>query len=173
MAAYAFSDLHGQYKLWEQIKNFIQPDDIVYCLGDCADRGPNGWKIIKEIINTPNIIYIRGNHEQFLIDEDQWLWNYNGGAPTIADWDTAPEEEYKKVKDFLEKTDFIVKYSRTDGKTIALCHAGFDPETFQYHDDKDLLWDRNHIGYQWPDGWDDLYIIHGHTPIKYMQHFTR
>ena len=173
MATYVFSDLHGQYELWKQIKDFIKPNDLVYCLGDCADRGPAGWKIIKEVMDTPNIIYIRGNHEQFIIDEDQWLWSYNGGAPTIADWDTASEEEYKKVKDFLEKTDLIATYSRSDGKTIALCHAGFNPEIILYHDDEDLLWDRNHIRYEWPQGWDDLYIIHGHTPIQYMREFTR
>ena len=42
MSTYVFSDLHAQYNLWQQIKNFIKPDDLVFCLGDCVDRGPVG-----------------------------------------------------------------------------------------------------------------------------------
>ena len=174
MAVYAFSDLHGQYDLWKQIKEFIKPEDTVYCLGDCADRGPDGWKIIKEVMDTPNIIYIRGNHEQFIIDEDQWLWSYNGGTPTIADWEAAPEEEYKKVKEFLQETSLIENYVNEKGETITLCHAGFDPEIIKYRNDEDLLWDRNHMGYEWPDAeWYFLKIVHGHTPIQYMKEFVR
>ena len=50
MATYAFSDLHGEYKLFKQIQEYIQKDDVVYCLGDCCDRGPDGIKIIQEVL---------------------------------------------------------------------------------------------------------------------------
>lgn len=93
MRTLAFSDLHGQYKLWKQIENFIQPEDKVFCLGDCADRGPEGWQIIKEVLATPNITYLRGNHEQFIIDEDFWLWTYNGGTSTIDAAESDTDEE--------------------------------------------------------------------------------
>lgn len=36
MARDAFSDLHGRLDLFNKIIDFIQPDDIVYCLGDCG-----------------------------------------------------------------------------------------------------------------------------------------
>ena len=60
MNVYACSDLHGMYDLYQQIKDFIKPEDIVYCLGDCGDRGPDGWQIITEIINNPQWIYLYG-----------------------------------------------------------------------------------------------------------------
>ena len=39
MAVYACSDLHGTMFLYKQIKNFLEPNDIVYFLGDAGDRG--------------------------------------------------------------------------------------------------------------------------------------
>ena len=33
MARYAFSDLHAQTNLWEQIKNYIKKDDELFFLG--------------------------------------------------------------------------------------------------------------------------------------------
>ena len=168
MRTLVFSDLHGQYGLWKQIERFIQPDDKVYCLGDCADRGPDGWKIIKEVLNTPNITYIRGNHEQFIIDEDYSLWRYNGGDPTINASDLDTDKNWDMVRRKLMDTPLIVNYTNNKGIDIALCHAGFDPKIIQYQDDYDLIWDRRHLERSWPEGWDNLIVIHGHTPIPYI-----
>ena len=46
---YACADLHGQYELWKQIRDYCAEDDIIYFLGDACDRGPEGIKIIKEL----------------------------------------------------------------------------------------------------------------------------
>ena len=73
MAIYCFSDLHGRYELWEQIKNYIKPEDIVYCLGDCIDRGYRGYEILKEVLEHPQITFLLGNHEDFLMQNGAWL----------------------------------------------------------------------------------------------------
>lgn len=172
MAVYAFSDLHGQYALWKQIESFLKPGDSAYCLGDCGDRGPHGWQIIKEVLDHPQITYIRGNHDQFIIDNDRWLWSYNGGKPTMEAIELDTDENYYKFKTLLEKTSLIEDYKSACGKTITLCHSGFDPWFVQFKDEYDaLLWDRDHISRCWPEDWDDLIIIHGHTPIRYMNDF--
>ena len=36
MAIYAIADLHGQYNLFQQVKEYIKPTDKVYVLGDCG-----------------------------------------------------------------------------------------------------------------------------------------
>ena len=36
MSVFACSDLHGMFNLYKQIKNFLKPEDKVYCLGDCG-----------------------------------------------------------------------------------------------------------------------------------------
>ena len=56
MARYAFSDLHGNYKLWREICARTQPNDKLYCLGDIIDRGEDGYKICLEMISIPTYL---------------------------------------------------------------------------------------------------------------------
>ena len=96
MSVYAFSDIHGQRKLFDQVMAEIGPDDTVYFLGDAIDRGPNGWAILKELMNDPRVIYIKGNHEDMMcnalwrypdyppISNAMSIWNRNGNIPTLT-----------------------------------------------------------------------------------------
>ena len=88
MATYASADWHGCYWIWEKIKEILKPDDTLYFLGDAADRGSDGWQIIKELLNDSRIIYLKGNHEDLLIKAignittndiqyDHFHWNNN------------------------------------------------------------------------------------------------
>ena len=54
---YAVSDLHGYFNLYEQIKNFIQPEDEVIFLGDATDRGPQSLELAKAIYADPQFTY--------------------------------------------------------------------------------------------------------------------
>ena len=65
---FACSDLHGMMNLYKQIKEFIEPEDTVICLGDCGDRGYDSWELIKKVYTDPQFIYLMGNHERMLID---------------------------------------------------------------------------------------------------------
>ena len=64
---YAVSDLHGYFNLYEQIKNFIQPEDKVIFLGDATDRGPQSLELAKTIYADPQFTYLKGNHEDMLV----------------------------------------------------------------------------------------------------------
>ena len=172
---YACSDLHGMYSLFEQIKNFIQPDDIVYCLGDCGDRGPSGWRIISEVMDNPQWKYLKGNHEDMLakaiksnhrdycFSEEQDLLYYNGGRLTYEAWEkeTQWDESWGKR---LHELPYYDKYYNTSNQMILLSHSGcIHPD--QYIPERDCLWDRSHMGITtWPLR-DDVYIVHGHTPV--------
>jgi calcineurin-like phosphoesterase family protein len=68
MAVYACSDLHGMLHFYKAIKDILKPEDIVYFLGDAGDRGPHPWECIKTIMDDPQFIYIKGNHEDMLVD---------------------------------------------------------------------------------------------------------
>jgi predicted phosphodiesterase len=61
MSVYAVSDMHGCIDAYWKIKNYINPEDTVYCLGDCGDRGPESWNTIKMVLTDPQFIYIKGN----------------------------------------------------------------------------------------------------------------
>ena len=58
MSVYAFSDLHGNGILWDKIKSFLGEDDKAYFLGDACDRGPDGWRILKEILADERIVFL-------------------------------------------------------------------------------------------------------------------
>lgn len=171
MAMYAVSDLHGMYNLWKQVKNFIKEDDILYVLGDCADRGEDGWKIIKEVIDMPNIVYIRGNHEQMIIDNDISLWYYNGGGPTIRAAEADIVEERERVIKWLEENTifYTTNLRNKNNDLILLSHAGYDPNNIPF-ENEDYLWDRYHLPHKW-EYTDDCYVIHGHTPIQHMKKY--
>lgn len=166
MAKYAVSDLHGMYNLWAQVKNFITEDDVLYILGDCIDRGEDGWQIIKEIIDMPNVVYLRGNHEQMMIDGERQIWIYNGGEPTIKAMNADTYEEWDRVFSWIKENTIydVVEITNENNDIILLSHTGCSQIKFS-------LWDRHHLSNEWR-GEDNVYIIHGHTPVQYMPDFV-
>jgi serine/threonine protein phosphatase 1 len=119
MAIYAIGDIHGEIDLLLQalsaLRNRLRSKDRVVFLGDYVDRGPDSKGCIDQLIafreEHPNAIFLRGNHDQFLLsafDEpvlrvdgeycevggETMLWLQNGGdialrsygIDTIYDW---------------------------------------------------------------------------------------
>lgn len=194
MAVYACSDLHGMLHFYKAIKDKLEPGDTVYFLGDAGDRGPHCWETIKAIIDDPQFIYLRGNHEAMLCDvldehlcyghpeyHSMHLLSMNGGDRTFEEAIADPQMEtyYRK----LARLETLVEYTNTNGERIILSHAGFTPwkEDFWADDEekkdivyrrpsyKDLIWDRDHFLDEWTaEDCVDCYIVHGHTPIPYL-----
>lgn len=190
MAVYAVADLHGRYDLFQMIKDHIKPEDIVYVLGDCGDRGPDGWKIIKEVYENPQFIYIKGNHEDMLVkamksltkcrdkdeedlflnyDSNYRLCRYNGGENTFREW-RKEEHKYSWIAK-LESLPLEKIYVNKRGQRIVMCHAGYTPHLGALLWTDDYLWDRDHFCSQWDMDYVDTFMIHGHTPIPYMDEY--
>lgn len=168
MARYAVADLHGRYDLFEMIRDYLQPEDTLYVLGDCGDRGPDGWKIIKEVYDHPQMIYIKGNHEDMLVnamihDYDIQLCFMNGGRPTYEAWQQEATEEKAFWRKALMDLADSYAFQNDQGQSVMLCHAGCSPDNAD-----DLIWNRDHIGEEWPENYDNMIIVHGHTPIELM-----
>ena len=173
MANYACADLHGCGNLWDAIKNFLQPDDKLYFLGDAIDRGPDGYRIMKEMLADPRVFYIMGNHEYMMINAienapiDFEIWSYNGCSPTYDAWiqDGRPMGIIRQLKSLPTLHTFVNKYD----EELYLCHAGFNWKYFDQLDDYKLVWDRRHINQD-----NDIVnetgalIVHGHTPTPYL-----
>ena len=165
---YAISDIHGMYNLWRQAIESLDETDTLYVLGDCGDRGPDGWKIIKEALADPRVVYIRGNHDQMLLDSwktewhDNYLWFSNGGYET---WDALMmDEKYEIYLTQLARTKLYHCYENKEGKKIHLSHAGFTlREDGKLPRDGELLWDRDHIYYDEFVNRETEYVVHGHT----------
>ena len=173
MAIYACSDLHGRIDIYKKICDFLKPDDIIYFLGDANDRSPYGWKLIKEIYNNPQWIYLKGNHEDMLFkaiyeyfdtNYSSLYWYHmvmnNGGYQTFYDALEDPD-----VQDWLNKINQLPTQAKleTEKGIICLCHSGAFFST-----PKEQLWNREHFNNYWAHS-DQIFIVHGHTPVPYVK----
>lgn len=164
---YAVSDLHGQYELWKQIRDYLESDDKLIICGDCIDRGPRGIDILLEAMADRRCLVLKGNHElmlqQYLESHsrlDLQIWLRNGAQPT---YDAIPEDE-KALLGLIEMMPRWASY-----KKVFLCHAGCTPPLdFEYLDEEDFLWDRHHFYDEWKSVPTIETVVFGHTPISYL-----
>jgi serine/threonine protein phosphatase 1 len=187
MAVWVTTDLHGNYDLWTQIKNFLKEEDTLIFLGDAIDRGSRGFEIFMEMLEHPQVVYLRGNHEEMMADayllvEDSAKllkhWLKNGGGATKKNINSL-NLDWQTKKDFMEKVYKLpcyAEYENEMGIKFILCHAGYTPGEFYEKQDKwqkeqYMLWSRDHWKLPWPKDpeFDNVVIVHGHTPILLMK----
>jgi serine/threonine protein phosphatase 1 len=186
MSIYAVSDLHGKLEIYKRIKEFLKPEDTLVVLGDCGDRGPDGWEIIKDVyINSigedSQMIYIKGNHEDMLVNAlEEYLDNcygsetsllfHNGGYETFnALISTTAEENIKEWYWRLKNlsTSFMLPVG---GKKVCLTHAGGTSTTIKEltEEEKNEYFIWNRIGIEEDEPNDNYLWVHGHTPVFYF-----
>lgn len=65
-----FTDIHGHLSLYNEIIHWCKEQDpectIIYG-GDACDRGEYGYAIMNMLLNDPQIIYLKGNHEDLFV----------------------------------------------------------------------------------------------------------
>ena len=189
MATYVMSDLHGRYDRYEkmlQAINFSDSDKLIIA-GDVVDRGPDGIKILLDIMSRPNVEFIIGNHELLMIDaimslkddprETFGLWMYNwyseGGQKTHAKFKRLRAKERESVLRFLLNAPYSA-YKTVNGRSFYIVHGGpkhaADPEVLTYFStDKYIIaWCRPNVNTYIPMVGVD-YVIFGHTPTYYYQ----
>ena len=186
MAVYAVSDLHGQYSLWKAIKEYLKEDDILYYLGDAIDRGPQGWDIFTELLDDPRVIYIKGNHEDLMyysycstgpIGSKYFkLWKKNGAQETldnIAEKNLTVEQKLNYLEKIYDLPTCLT-YKNSKGQIFFLSHAGITPnKNYIDMDEFDRMYyemeNRKHFLDEWPKNMEDIFIIHGHTPVQLLR----
>ena len=65
-----FTDVHGQLDLFQTMRDWClkqDPECMIVFGGDACDRGEFGYDIMEAILDDPQIVYIRGNHEDMFI----------------------------------------------------------------------------------------------------------
>ena len=171
---YAIGDLHGCSKTFRKLVRDVirlEKSDVLYCMGDYIDRGPDSKGVIDFILelreNGYTVNTLRGNHDQMMMDasknsESLKDWLRNGGSTTLKSFNVQSYEELdSKYKRFFYETQF---YFET-GNYI-LVHAGLN---FRYEDPfqdtNAMMWirgftvDKKKLG--------DRIIVHGHTPLPW------
>lgn len=129
---YVCSDLHGQYELYKIMLGQLKDNDKLYILGDVIDRGPDGIKILQDILDHKNQVELFvGNHELMMIQSlfqknekelQNWIREANGGKKTQNDFLKLPIEEQEKIKELLLQST-VYKEICVNGENIYLVHA--------------------------------------------------
>jgi serine/threonine protein phosphatase 1 len=181
MATYVIGDVHGRIDQLEQLEQDVpwdlEKDKIVF-LGDLIDRGPGIPRVVDEVIRlqarNPNVVALRGNHEQMLLDcmefgDLGWLLPENGGQATIAQYG-CPLSMLRDLEDIKipkEHLDFFrsLPLFHEDERAIFV-HAGLvDGLTPEETDEDLLLWSRDFSFYTRYRG---KLCFFGHTPTRYL-----
>ncbi|MBN2426824.1 MAG: metallophosphoesterase [Deltaproteobacteria bacterium] len=93
MRLLAIGDIHGCLQTLEGLIDQVQPTkkDQVIFLGDYIDQGPSSKGVIDYLIKFgrrfPQTVFLRGNHEQMMLE----AWHYRGRPAkvreTLDSWD--------------------------------------------------------------------------------------
>ena len=73
-----FTDIHGMYDLYRAIMNYCNeqdPEAMIIFGGDACDRGKDGYKIMKELLDNPRVVYLKGNHEDMFVKAARQIKN--------------------------------------------------------------------------------------------------
>lgn len=172
----AIGDIHGCSQslkaLWEKLEPFSDASFIF--IGDYIDRGPDSKGVVDFLLkaqNERNCIFLRGNHEQMLLDsfhsKREYNWLLNGGDTTLESYGVEGADQIPD--DHLEFYINTKLYYQTDDYFFV--HAGVPPhqpiwKSIESEENNDFfLWGRDHIdSFETP--WEKT-VIFGHTPRPY------
>lgn len=170
---YVLSDIHGNTEAWNNIKRIINfcPNDTMIINGDVIDRNPGGIDILEEIMDTPNMHLIMGNHEYMMYlamkyNDSHCIMNWfdNGGDITLMEFHKRSKEQQDKILNYLIGLPQVVKIS-VNGITYEISHAApksTHEEDDEYNEYEFVLWDRTR--YMQPTDLGHPFIF-GHTPV--------
>ena len=177
---YVISDIHGCYDKYIKMIDLIglSDSDTLYVLGDVIDRGPDGIKILFDMMKRKNVIPIIGNHESMALGvmrissngltdvsfKNAYItWMYNGGEPTLKAFMSLDAAQRRQIRNYIDS--FMIYATVTvGGRNFHLSHTlpEYDPE-------RDIH-DVTYLEFIWgePD-YDTVYddntlFITGHTP---------
>ncbi len=191
---YCIGDIHGRYDLLIALHNKIVLDSegfsgkkLLIYLGDYIDRGLYSKEVVDLLLTQPvegfEAIYLRGNHEQVLLDflnldpniASQWF-NF-GGLATVFSYGLAIKgipvgDDLKQIQqDLINKipTEHISFYSHLQHSfeygDYFFVHAGVKPKVALSHQSKlDMMWIREEFlnsKFCHPK-----MIVHGHSVSK-------
>lgn len=178
---FVMGDSHGAYRAFLQVmerSKFDYERDKLICLGDVSDGWPEVPELIEEILKIKNLVWIRGNHDQWLKDFLKYgkqpdVWVLQGGASTREAYLERHPELMQKHREVLQKTVFYY----IDEKNRCFVHGGVKPGKHPKNTDKMYLmwdrqlWDLRHDHVQAEKLMNQFYEIYvGHTTIYSVSH---
>jgi serine/threonine protein phosphatase 1 len=199
---FAIGDIHGQVtmlrKLLDKLSKLpLRSTDSLLFIGDYVDRGEDSAAVIETLIELgqqrPDTVFLRGNHEQLMLDardsappevggwpgafvlsEQMLLWLSNGGEETMLSYSKDMDES-----DFLHWWDVVpeshwefmrqTRMEHISGR-YQFVHAGVLPGGEYYWEGRDQsldprLWIREPF-LSSTDDFGGRIVVFGHTPQR-------
>ena len=183
---YVMSDLHGCYDKYAGMLEKIGfgEGDTLYILGDVIDRGPDGIRILLDMMGRKNVIPVIGNHESLALSslkllrdgasEEELrkkraycLWMLSDGEPTAAAFRALQGNTQAALVDYIDSFS-VYEEITIDGWCFHLSHTlpdyrtGVDIHTVSL---PEFIWGE-------PDYFqcygDRTRFITGHTPTDFI-----
>ena len=123
-------DIHGGMRALTQVfeRALVTKKDKLIFLGDYVDSWSESPQVLDFLISlesTHNCIFLRGNHDDLLMDwlrgKDNELWHQHGGAATMKAYFRLTSEAKTKHIYFLQS----LQNYHLDKKNRLFLHAGF------------------------------------------------
>lgn len=133
-STYVCSDLHGEYPAYQAIIGQLKEKDKLYILGDVIDRGPDGIKILQDIMKRKEkgqVEFLIGNHELMMVQalilgdktqEKIWTSKENSGEVTKKAFEKLSPADQKSIKEFLLDS-YVYKNIDVDSQQVHFVHA--------------------------------------------------
>jgi hypothetical protein len=189
-----FTDIHGMYDLYRAIMDYCHeqdPEAMIIFGGDACDRGKDGYKIMKELLDNPYVLYLKGNHEDLFVHAAWYIkreYHNELTKEAIEEYlydcmlkDNPPAEVYQHLynggfnllrdwmldgmpQDFVDRINHLpITFSYND---IDFCHAGGRYKEFKSASDDEY-------NDEWVDKddlmmlvWDRNYLGQGWLPDR-------
>ena len=178
MRTLVIGDIHGQYNALMCVlcrANYNNEVDKLIVLGDECDGGPDSYKVIDYLSQYNNIISVRSNHSDWLVNYIKTtvelpIWTAQGGRATLWSYEL---ENHGKVPirhaDYLHKA---IPYYIDENNNVFV-HGGFTPNVpLESQDVEHLTWDRQLIEYARNNTIHDFnHVFVGHTTTVYYDSF--
>lgn len=176
----AFGDIHGCYKAAETaIKLTKEKKANAVFLGDYIDRGPDSIKTLEVLIEAkkqnPDWVFLRGNHDQMLIDlicgktDPNIEFEVPNGKTSNEEtskvffkWQNSPELLKNKIVSFLKCTKV---YHETEHWIYVHAPLKDSENPLDKKSQEELIWN-----YDLNPNWEGKPFIHGHkTTVKVLK----
>lgn len=137
------ADVAGRFDELMLLLVQMPKDEPIVLVGDLMDRGSQSKQVIEWAMRTPNVVAIKGNHEDMMIDfyEDTRIygyeiWEMNGGYKTLESY---KNEIPKEHIEWLKKNPIFIKENG-----LFISHAPWDPQLplGEIVNETDSLWNR-------------------------------
>ena len=171
----AFGDIHGCYQAAEAAVLLAKKENATSIfLGDYVDRGPNSIKtleiLIKAMKDNPDWIFLRGNHDQMLLDlifgkqiPNKEFDVYSGRtsnketSKVFQKWSDLSEIQKEEITKFLESTVFFHETNEW-----IFVHSPLKNSAVKINDKlkDELIWN-----YDLNPTWNGKQFMHGHKVV--------